>query len=221
MNLPLKIESSMLSAQDWSFMTSLSPELSKAYASRQIFRTETEARVSVLDDIHFPTKASKYWQCIREQTVMLEQLAILSFEYRRNETAIKRKETVIAMSADTLDIEDARIDLDECIFKRANMMTVAADRAREISMWSMLKSEIDDGSFDTVNVNTHQLISYTTQFALRASHANPATMSSGEMDNLAGQLTTSLKRCKDLGVLSDLRVTLPKDVVNQLQLEKI
>lgn len=221
MKLPLKIESSMLSTQDWSFMTALSPEISKAYASRQIFRTETEARVSVLDDIHFPTKASKFWQCIREQTVMLEQLAILSFEYRRNETTIKRKENVIATSTDEFDIEDAQIDLDECLFKRTNMRTVAADRSREIGMWSMLKSEIDDGSFDTINVNTHQLISYATQFALRAAHANPATMSSGEMDNLKGQLITSLKRCKELGVLDELKLTLHTDVVNKLQLEKI
>jgi hypothetical protein len=44
-------------------------ELRDTWTKKQIFRTETEARISVLQDLKYPTKAAKYWQCVREQNV--------------------------------------------------------------------------------------------------------------------------------------------------------
>ena len=46
-------------------------ELRDTWTKKQMFRTETEARFSVLQDNRYPTKASKYWQCVREQSVIL------------------------------------------------------------------------------------------------------------------------------------------------------
>ena len=46
--------------------------------------------MSVLQDAKYPTKASKYWQCVREQNVFLENLMSLSFDARRNEVKLKR-----------------------------------------------------------------------------------------------------------------------------------
>ena len=40
------------------------------------------------------------------------------------------------------------------------MQLVARDRMREIKLWSQLKKEFDDGTFDTQDVNRHQLDSY-------------------------------------------------------------
>ena len=216
--LPVEIESDLLPKETWNTIMDMAPELSKAYSTRQIFRTETEARVSVLDKIHHPTNAAKYWQSVREQSVMLEQLATLSFEYRRNEVAIKRLQKTLATSSDLFDIEEAQIDLDECMFKKANMKTTAADRAREIQMWSMLKSELDDGTFDTENVDTHQLISYATRFALMAATTPKESMSSGEIVNLMGQLQTTLDRCEALGVIDQVIANLPGNITAQLQL---
>jgi len=178
----------------------MNTELAHAYSKRQIFRTETEARISVLNDLHFPTKAAKYWQSVREQCVMLEQLALLSFEWRRNELAIA-KHTLALGAATGLVRADIQVDLDECQFKRANMRTVAADRLREIAMWSKLKAENNDGSFDTNDVNAHQLESYSKQFEIRASIADLTTMSGGERDNLVGQLMTARKERGEQGLL--------------------
>lgn len=216
MNLPVTIESSLLSPEKYTAIADLAQELSHACAVKQIFRTETEARVSVLDDIHFPTIASKYWQCIREQTVMLEQLATLSFEYRRNEVSIKKYRNQLAGESNEFEIETLQIDIDECLFRRENMKKVADDRAREIEMWSKLKAELDDGSFDVNVVDAHQLISYATQFAKRAAHSNPATMSAGELDNLAGLLQTSLRRCREMNILPELKKNLPSNIIDEL-----
>ena len=49
-----------------------------------------ERHRSVLNDAKYPTKAAKYWQCVREQNVFLENLMSLSFDYRRTEVKIKR-----------------------------------------------------------------------------------------------------------------------------------
>ncbi len=208
MTLPVPISSELLTPADWSNLLAINPALARAYVTNQIFRTETEARISVLNDLHFPTQAAKYWQGVREQCVMLEQLALLSFEWRRNELAIKRLH-------DRND-EEAVIDLDEAMWKRANMQRVAADRVREVQMWEMLKRENDDGSFSTDDVNAHQLVSYTTQFAKRAAHADTARMSGGEMDNLVGQLTTAVERCKEKGLLDKVLENLPREITQQL-----
>ena len=85
----------------------LTEELKDAWNKRQVFRTETEMRFSVLNDGNFPTPASKYWQCVREQTMMLDNLIGLSFEMRRN--LLKKK---------NIDLNDfAKIELLQKNFK--------------------------------------------------------------------------------------------------------
>ena len=37
------------------------------WTKKQMFRTQTEMEFSVLNDAKYPTKAAKYWQCVREQ----------------------------------------------------------------------------------------------------------------------------------------------------------
>ena len=67
-------------------------ELRDTWTKKQMFRTQTEMEFSVLNDAKYPTNGAKYWQCVREQNVFLENLMSLSFDYRRNEVKIKRLE---------------------------------------------------------------------------------------------------------------------------------
>ena len=80
----------ILTPQDFEALSAVSEELKDTLQKRQVFRTETEMEVSVLNDIKHPTKASKYWQAVREQAVMFENLVTSSFDHRRNEVQIKR-----------------------------------------------------------------------------------------------------------------------------------
>ncbi len=82
----------LLSPEDLSSFKGMVDELRDTWTKKQLFRTETEARFSVLQDNRYPTKAAKYWQCVREQNVFLENLMSLSFDYRRNAAKIKRLE---------------------------------------------------------------------------------------------------------------------------------
>lgn len=205
----------LLKEDDFDFLSSAAEELRDTMAKRQIFRTETEMEISVLDDVHFPNAASKYWQAVREQAVMFENLVSLSFEYRRNELAIKRHAKKIAESTNEFDREGAQIDLDECFFNRAQMESVAKDRMREIRLWSRIKSDLDDGSFNTSDVNAHQLVSYAQRFIIQAHHA-PENMPVAEANNLMGQLSSAIKELDRRGILNEVVNSLPRHVVDNV-----
>ena len=190
----------LLDPQDVSAFKAMTEELRDTWTKKQVFRTETEMRFSVLNDYKYPTKASKYWQCVREQNVYLENLMTMSFEYRRNEIKIKRLQQKLETEKDPLKKELFHIDLDEKNFAKAGLQLTARDRMREIKLWSKIKKENDDGSFDKGNVNTHQLESYHKIMKNRK-----ATLTAGssqpEVFNVLGQLESIEKIKKEKGIL--------------------
>ena len=64
----------MLTPADAGAIVELREELGDNWRKKQIFRTETEMRISVLNDAKHPTNASKYWQSVREQDAMFDAL---------------------------------------------------------------------------------------------------------------------------------------------------
>jgi len=187
----------LLDPNDVQEFKELTNELRDTWTKKQVFRTETEMRMSVLQDAKYPTKASKYWQCVREQNVFLENLMSLSFDARRNEVKIKRLQEKLLTEEDPLKKELLQIDIDEKIYSVANMQLVARDRMREIKLWSTLKKEFDDGSFDTQDVNRHQLESYHQIMKNKAETLTPGS-SQPEVFNVLGQLQT-IERVKKSG----------------------
>lgn len=160
----LKEITNELTADDSKLIEALAPELRDTWTKKQIFRTETEARYSVLNDGKHPTNSAKYWQAVREQGVMLGELVTLSFDLRRAKIERERIKRKLDASTDDLDKEALHVDQDENEYKIANLQRVAHDRCREIKMWSDLKAELDDGSFDTTNPDTHQRESLPIRF---------------------------------------------------------
>ena len=187
----------LLDPEDVKEFKAMTAELRDTWTKKQVFRTETEMRMSVLQDMKYPTKAAKYWQCVREQNVFLENLMSLSFDCRRKEAKIKWLEKKLETEEDEYKLEKYKIDLDEEVYGLANMQLVAKDRMREIKLWSTLKKEFDDGSFDTKDVNRHQLDSYHLIMKNKAE-----TLTSGssqpEVFNVLGQLK-SIERVKKSG----------------------
>ena len=187
----------LLDPNDVKEFKELTNELRDTWQKKQVFRTETEMRFSVLNDLKYPTNAAKYWQCVREQNVYLEQLMSLSFECRRHETKVKFIEKKLEKETDEYKIENYKIDLDEKRYNLANMQLVAKDRMREIKLWSVLKKEFDDGKFDTKDVNSHQLDSYHLIMKNKAETLS-AGSSQPEIFNVLGQLK-SIERVKKSG----------------------
>ena len=175
------------------------PELQDTWTKKQMFRTETEMRFSVLSDNKYGTNAAKYWQSVREQNTHFENLMHLSFDYRKNDVEIEKLEHKIKTDKDKFERKMAQIELEEKLYGRANMELIAKARMREISTWSKLKKEFHDDSFDDKDVNTHQAESYMHQLEQKRLTLTPGS-SQPEVFNVLGQLET-LKRVRKSGEL--------------------
>jgi hypothetical protein len=189
----------LLEVNDLNDFKGMVDELRDTWTKKQMFRTETEARFSVLQDNRYPTKAAKYWQCVREQSSYLDNLMTLSFDYRRNEAKIKWLQGKIEKEQDEYKLSKYEIDLDECSYAKASMEKTAKHRMREIKMWSKLKAEFNDGSFNDKDVNQHQLESYGMQYAAKAQQLSEHSSDTDKF-NVLGQLQ-SLQRIKKSGEL--------------------
>jgi len=175
------------------------PELQDNWAKKQMFRTETEMRFSVLSDNKYGNNASKYWQSVREQNTHFENLMSLSFDYRKNDVEIKKIQRDIKKEKDPLEKELKQIELEQKLYSRAGMELQAKARMRELSTWSKLKKEFHDGTFDDKDVNTHQAESYMHRLEQQKLTLTPGS-SQPEVFNVLGQLET-LKRVRKSGEL--------------------
>lgn len=183
---------SVLKEEDAQAILVLKEELTDNWQKKQIFRTETEMRISVLNDAKHPTPASKYWQSVREMSAHFDAMMGLSFDLRRNTVErlrLERKMEKAIEKGDDLKIMDLEIDLDQNLYAKANMEQVAHDRVRELRTWSKIKSELNDGSFDDQNVNTHQATSLKLALQNRAMALGP-NASDAERINAIGPLQT-------------------------------
>ena len=191
-----KYLSDILDVEDVKEFKSLIPELKDTWKKKQVFRTETEMRFSVLSDNKYPTRASKYWQCVREQNTHFENLMHLSFDARKNDVEIEKLKAKIKKEKDKLDKQLLQIELEEKVYGKASMELVAKHRMREVATWSKLKKEFHDGSFDDRDVNTHQAQSYKIRLEHQKATLTPGS-SQPEVFNVLGQLDTLNRVIKD------------------------
>jgi hypothetical protein len=126
-----------------------------------------------------------------------DALMNLSFDMRKADVErlrLERRMKEVELKGDQLDILEAQIELDQNLYNKACMEQVAHDRVREIQTWSKIKSELNDGSFDDQNVNTHQAESYGIRFENRIKTLKPDSEPS-EVINAVG-LHQTLQKLK-------------------------
>jgi hypothetical protein len=204
-NITTKLETeskyltNILDKDDVKNFKKLIPELQDTWMKKQMFRTETEMRFSVLSDNKYPTKAAKYWQSVREQNTHFENLVHLSFDARKNDVEIKKEK-------DPLEKELKQVELEKKLYGKAQMELVAKHRMREVSLWSKLKKEFHDGSFDDRDVNTHQAQSYLLRFQRQKETITPGT-TQPEVFNILGQLEALEKGLKENTLSLDVKKT--------------
>jgi hypothetical protein len=208
----------ILSEDEVKDFKAMGAELKDTWIKKQMFRTETEMRISVLNDLKHPTPAAKYWQAVREQNVFFEQMVFLSFDYRENDIEIRKIEKQLSEEKDDFEKELAQIKLERKLFDRAQMELTAKDRMRELKLWSQLKDELvkQDPNFDKENVDTHQKESLpkrllkTFQFFDKARDADGAK-------NIAAQIMTAQRLEKEgkLKVNGEAKEQITDDKNNQ------
>ena len=178
-------------------LAGLVDELQETYSKRQIWRTQTEMMFSVLDDSKFPTPASKYWQCVREQSVFYQELVQLTLNYRKNNIAILEiEEQLQGDDLNRFERMTLEVDYDSAIWARDGLQLAAKDRIRELDLWSKIKTALVEGNpeFDTEDVNVHQAETYLKRMENRR---ETLTAGSGhsEVLNVLGPLNTLRRLC--------------------------
>ena len=97
--------------------------------------------------------------------------------------------------SDPLKRELIQIEIDQKTYSKASMQLVAAHRMREVTEWSNFKKIYNDGTFDTKNVDTHQLLSYKKIMKNRQNTLTPGS-SQPEVFNVLGQMQ-SIERIEE------------------------
>jgi hypothetical protein len=189
----------VLSKEQNKELTELKQELKETVEKNQIYRTEIQMRYSVLQDGKQPTNAAKYWQCVREQAAMYDELTRDSFTFRN--LMIDLDEAKDKLSKESNEFEKRRLELkiDELEFNKNTILRVGKDRFREIKLWSKLKKEFDDGSFDNTNVHEFDVQKEAHQIRLEN---RAVTLTNGsnqaEVLNVLGPLATISEEHKHL-----------------------
>ena len=213
-------KSEILTNDDLAILNPLKNELKETFIKSQVFRTRTEMEISVLNAIKHPTPESKYWQSVREQNVMFNELVMLSYEYRKNIIKIKIMEKKLKTEQDELKKELLQIEIEKKMFILKNQEKIAKDRIRELKEWSEIKKrEAKKMSKEALaDVNNHQLISYTKKFINQSIKMNK-NGSLAERQNLLGQLRSAILKCIELNVIDKVLEDYDKHIQNKIRQE--
>lgn len=191
--LALVGESGLLSPTDHARLQALAPAMRQSFATAQVFRTETEARVSVLNDMKHPTADSKYWQAVREQDVFATELGHLSYEYRKTQIEIRRLQRRLDAEEDDLEQEALALEIERQRYILALQERTAHHRVREIEQWERLKTELlPHLKYGADDPNPHQLESMRLRWVREAQLVNNHTPPA-DARNILGLAEAALK----------------------------
>ena len=214
--------SDILTKDDIDKLIPLTQELKETFINVQGFRTRTEMEVSVLNNIKFPTPTLKYWQAVKEQNVMFQELVMLSYEYRKNLVEIKQleiKRNKIGERNDDISLEEElkkellQIEIEKKIFTSKNQEKIAKERIRELKAWSEIKEREAKqmSKEDLSDVDNGQLIGYTKRW-LKQSIEMGGNGSPAERQNLIGQMESGILACIDQGIINKVLEGFPKEI---------
>ena len=189
-------KSCVLANEDLIVLQGLIPEIEQAIQSHTIYRTTTEALFSILNDVKFPTAASKYHQAKREQLVMFENLVGLSFDYRA--ATIELDEVLLKLSkAEGSKLKKLEIKRDRLQFKLMWMRKDGQERIRELKMWSEIKEDLAaSAEFDLNNKDTDELKALTLRYLWELPAACRVGNDVGGAINIIAQARTMLAECE-------------------------
>ena len=144
--------SGVLDSKDLSLIEKNEKELEKAHNTNQHYRTETEMNASVL--AKFPSGEAKYWQCVREETMMFENLTANSIDFmiKSGELELLKVELMAlddSASDSPLDTPfynaKKKIKEGEIQMKQLQILKVEQEahyRAVEIKHWEKIKKKL-------------------------------------------------------------------------------
>jgi len=156
--------SGVLDSKDSSIIDKNEKELEKAHNTNQHYRTETEMNASVL--AKFPSDEAKYWQSVREETMMLDNLTANAIDFMTKSGELE----LLEIELGGFDLTPSgkalkKIKEAEIMMKELQIMKVQQEahyRAVEIKHWEKIKKKLAKNikAEDMEDVELHQKESY-------------------------------------------------------------
>ena len=137
------ISNELIDSKSLEFIKENMPKFNDRFVRRPVFRSLYELENYVVPNDTHPTPDAKYWQLIGEQSVHVQELISLSFNFRKINVKIKRLEHKIKEETDPFKKELYEIELEEKQFERANCQKIAKERMREITNCETLIKKIE------------------------------------------------------------------------------
>ncbi len=193
------LSNQLLENNDIQFLQSIKKELYHDFITQQIFRTRTEAEISVLNDYKFPTPDAKYWQAVRENMGHFQELVHLSFQFKRDIINLEIKKREYEQEKDYLKKQLIAVDIEELEWKILWHKRIAKARIEELKQWHEIKYNLlKQGLIAGINdPNDHQILSWSYRFLnqYKAAIKSKGT-SQSEMQNIEGLLVTAIRHLK-------------------------
>ena len=203
-----KLDTGLLNQTALDELKALLPSIRHDWDVKPIFRTETEARVSVLNEIHFPTPHAKYWQSVREQQVHFNELVYLVFDYKRKGVELRKLERQLGIEKDDLELELLTIDIEQKQYEIEMLDKVAQERMRELKQWDTIKKELLEAhpnqiDIDNIEGGDEHLKSHTKRFVMEMMNSGN-NIAASDAQNIIGKALTAKDRCKVVGVWGEV-----------------
>ena len=173
-------EVGLLAPEDFAKLSTVREGVLESWKNTQIWRSEADAKYSVLNDTKFPTIAHKYLQCQKEQDVHFRQLMYLStdFEEKKGELMYLGAELEELESLKPKGVLEAKKIKAKIIGKKAviqrnkwnliEMEKAGHHRVREVAMWDKIKGELSEmEEFDPTNIDGILKESYQKRWTIQ------------------------------------------------------
>ena len=138
----------VLSNTDANYMMSVTGEIQRSFHAQKKWRSNFIANNAILDNEKYPLPSSKYWQAVREELVMFEQLCNQSLDYERH---LLEKEMLEINLEDVRNPESKKgkvikkligLDILAVELKIIHVKHDCKNRVREIRIWEDVKNKI-------------------------------------------------------------------------------
>ena len=161
-------DSKVLDKKDEKIIVDLQDTLDESHEKNQYFRPETEMNHSVLSK--FLTVPAKYFQCVREMSVMISTLSANSFELIQAQGEMELAQIELSELGNTpKDNARKKIKKAYILSKELSILGLkhqAHYRAKEIKHWNRIMEKLlKEEKFDSSDVEKHQKESYKKRWS--------------------------------------------------------
>jgi len=210
---------------DIHFLQENSKHLGQVMEHTQMWRTNTQ-KLSIINDVHFPTDHAKYHQAMLEQKVQFDQAMYLAKDFEMKKLEIEELECDLEELTDSkrdkIKEKKIQIDIQFKQYELKQMQTAMKYRMDEIKGWQAIENELLNKmrkeGMDEEEIWTKDQGEIQNMFlaSLNNLQGLPSCTDSAERSNLISLAVFAYKQVKQAGLLNTL-----KSKCNPAQLDSI